>query len=100
MNSHMLCNWLCITAIANYARGMRDNIQSSNTYFGPSISKATMNRVLENVRTENCDTSPQMLAKERIILATMDNNQKVFNVKNPIHGINNKFVKVTMRTFL
>ena len=96
----MLCNWLCITAITNYAIGITYNMQSSNTYFGPSISKATMNRVLVNVRTENCDTYPQMLAKERIILATMDNNQKVFNVKHPIHRINNKFVKVTMRIFL
>ena len=64
------------------------------------MSQATMNRVLKNVRTENSDTSPQMLMKEKIILAIMDNNQKGFNVKNPIHGINNKFVKVTVRMFL
>ena len=33
-------------------------------------------------------------------MATMDNNQKGYGVKNPRGGINNKFVCVTGRTFV
>ena len=100
MNCPNLCNWACITAIANYARGVTDNRQSSHKYFGSSVSRSTMNRVLEKIKTENSDTFPKLLAKEKIIFTTMDNNQKGFNVKIPRHGINNIFIKVTGRLFI
>ena len=100
MNTQTLTGWASATTIANYARGITVYKQSSQTYFGSSISHRTMNRTLDRYKTKNHESLLQLLSPRKIILATMDNNQKGYNVKNPRGGVNNQFIKVTGRTFV
>ena len=99
-NSHLLKNWAAVTTIANFARGITHNKSSSQTYFGNAVHHKTMKKILDK-HVELQETAiPELLSKENVVVATMDNNQKGFNVKHPRFGINSKFVKVTGRTFV
>ena len=42
----------------------------------------------------------KILSRDNIFVATMDNNQRGYPIKFPRSGSNNKFVKVTGRTFV
>ena len=98
-NSQMCVWWALVQSASEYGRGATSYKNSSGIYFGTSVSRSTLFNKLDPLSASMNARVKALLQKKNVFVATLDNNQKGYPIKNPRYGMNNKFVKVTGRTF-
>ena len=99
-NCHNCTHWALISRGADYGRGITQYSHSSSIYFGDSVAYNTFIVATDKYRVKMIEQIKKVLSRENIFVATMDNNERGYPIKFPRSGSNNKFVKVTGRTFV
>ena len=99
-NCHNCPHWALTSKLADYGRGITDYSHSSNIFFGNSTSYNHLVTAIQGLSSNTIAARKKRLSKEKILVATMDNNQRGYPIKYPRKGCNSNFIKVTGRTFV
>ena len=99
-NCHNCPHWALTSKLADYGRGITDYSHSSNIFFFNSTSYNHLVTAIQGLSSNTIAARKKRLSKEKILVATMDNNQRGYPIKYPRKGCNNNFTKVTGHTFV